>query len=56
MRRAIATLTLLAGLVAGGTSAVRAEQQTPRDLYVKSANADGTLICAKWCNETEVCC
>ena len=28
----------------------------PRDLYIKSANPDGTYNCAKWCNLTEPCC
>ncbi len=52
--------TLLLGMVAASVVApihLRAEQQQPeRDLYIKSANPDGSLNCAKWCGITEPCC
>lgn len=36
------------------SNAVAAEEL--RDFYIKGANSDGTLICAKWCGPTEPCC
>jgi hypothetical protein len=56
----IAYCLLFVGLaitVVGGPSGLRAEEQQPqRDLYIKSANPDGTVNCAKWCGITEPCC
>ena len=57
LRGIIATLAVVTAInltspVAGRTQ----DLDENRDLYIKSANPDGTLICARWCGITEPCC
>lgn len=58
MRKAGLLVLLIAGLVAGSGTVVFGEEGGGghREFYIKSANPDGTLNCAKWCNPTEPCC
>lgn len=60
MRRFVAFLLLLLGMWTAGSAALMAANSAGsaghRDLYIKTANPDGSLNCAKWCGLTEPCC
>jgi hypothetical protein len=59
MRRYVACLLLLLGMWTAGSAALLAANSAGgsyRDLYIKTANPDGSLNCARWCGLTEPCC